>query len=173
MKDAEEDPFEDKVPGKPVGGWLQFSLGAILLWTAISGMVMGAFAVYPVLDEINFAVTGKIGFWGLVVCGPLAALKYLKSLFLWARLVMFGVPALGFAYLLMIGPGVNAYTVLILGSLSLAVAGVPYGLVLAACHMVNMRRGEFSLVLFCYHLSAWLSWMSLPLWILSAKGSPA
>ena len=153
------EPQETWDPTGPVKRKPQFSIGKMLLWTAV---VAGGLTVVRV-SETNSSIGPipqvlSLSLYTVVVCFILSLLRAPKSFDVWFP------------------TGMNVFIPVFMGLIDLvreqrpfddplaalcallALGGFPYGTFLLVLNVRRIKRRDFSISILVYHLGSWLGW---------------
>ena len=158
------EPQETWDPTGPVKRKLQFSIGKMLLWTAV---VAGGLTVVKV-SETNSNIDPipqvlSLSLYTVVVCGLWTLIKNLKSFDFWfpAGMSVF-LPVFLLLYLVVIPrtPGQIGDPLMEGISAAILCLGVPYGIGLLVLIIRTTSKRGFSLAMLVFCVGAWLWWMA-------------
>ena len=175
-KEIMPEPQETWDPTGPVKRKLQFSIGKMLLWTAV---VAGGLTVVKV-SETNSNIDPipqvlSLSLYTVVVCGLWTLIKNLKSFDFWfpAGMSVF-LPVFLLLYLVVIPrtPGQIGDPLMEGISAAILCLGVPYGIGLLVLIIRTTSKRGFSLAMLVFYAGCWLWWMACAaiVW-LGASGS--
>ena len=156
------EPQETWDPTGPVKRKLQFSIGKMLLWTAV---VAGGLTVVK-LSETNSNIDPipqvlSLSFYTVVVCFILSLLRAPKSFDVWFPTGMnVFIPVFIGLIVLVREQRLFDDTQASLCAL-LAIGGLPYGIFLLVLNVRRIKRRDFSISILVYHLGSWLGWTAI------------
>ena len=159
MNDSQDNPETSTTPTESEERKPQFSIGKILLWTAV---VAGGLTVVK-LSETNSSIDPipqvlSLSFYTVVVCFILSLLRAPKSFDFWfpTGMNVFIPVFIGLIVLVREQRPFND-TLAALCAL-LAIGGLPYGIFLLVLNVRRIKRRDFSISILVYHLGSWLGW---------------
>jgi len=162
MNDSQNNPLADSTPPKSPGRKSQFSIGKMLLWTAV---VAGGLTVVKVSKTNSiidpFPQTISLSFYLVVACGILSLLRASKSFDVWFPTGMHVfIPVFLGLVVLVREPKTTFDDSLATFYSQLAIGGIPYEIFLLVLNVRRINRGDFSISILVYHLGSWLGWIA-------------
>lgn len=159
MKDSRDNLETSTTPPGYEERKPQFSIGKMLLWTAVAA---GALTVVTV-SETNSSIDPipqvlSFSLYTVVVCFVLSLLRAPKSYDVWFPTGM-NVSIIVFVALIVLVRDQRMFDddLAVLCAL-LAIGGLPYGIFLLVLNVRRIKRRDFSISILAYHLGSWLGW---------------
>ena len=173
MNDSQDNPETSTTPTESEERKPQFSIGKMLLWTAV---VAGGLTVVKV-SETNSSIDPipqvlSLSLYTVVVCFILSLLRAPKSFDVWFPTGMnVFIPAFLGLTALVREPRMFDDLLATICAL-LAIGGLPYGIFLLVLNVRRIKRRDFSISILIYHLGSWLGWTAMwTLWWLGTSGA--
>jgi len=172
LNDSLDNPEMTSKPPESEGRKPQFSIGKMLLWTAV---VAGGLTVVKVSETNSiidpFPQVLSLSLYTVAVCGILSLLRAPKSFDVWFPTGMnVFIPAfLGLTALAALVREPRMFDDLLATICALlAIGGLPYGIFLLVLNVRRIKREDFSISILVYHLGSWLGWIAI--WTLGYLG---
>ncbi len=158
MKESRDNPEASTTSPGYEEGQPQFSIGKMLLWTAVAA---GALTVVKV-SETNSSIDPipqvlNLSLYTVVVCFILSLLRAPKSYDVWFPTGMNVFIAVLMVLIVFFLQRPFDDDLAILCAL-LAIGGLPYGIFLLVLNVRRIKRRDFSISILAYHLGSWLGW---------------
>ena len=153
------EPQETWDPTGPVKRKPQFSIGKMLLWTAV---VAGGLTVVKV-SETNSNIDPipqvlSLSLYTVVVCFILSLLRAPKSFDVWFPTGMNVFIPVFMGLIVLVREQRPFDDPLAALCALLAIGGLPYGIFLLVLNVRRIKRRDFSISILVYHLGSWLGW---------------
>ena len=158
MNDSQDNPETSTTPTESEERKPQFSIGKMLLWTAV---VAGGLTVVKVSETNSFIQVLSLSLYTVAVCGILSLLRAPKSFDVWFPTGMnVFIPAFLGLTALVREPRMFDDLLATIYAL-LAIGGLPYGIFLLVLNVRRIKRRDFSISILIYHLGSWLGWTAM------------